>query len=253
MTRRPPNDERQLLPLSGSDRYHLRSAAVQWRRDPALVNEGPPWVLAHPPTDYEKEDEVAAAVFADERVIAAVFAVHPIAPLERGRREPWLIRGLLRANDAGPLTLDRVTVEHLERLAVEVTGTVLRGVPLARIRDIARSRVTTAASVREAAGDYFGPEDVEWARKAAREASKLPLRRGRTGYPREHYRRIALRAGELADERRDVVVALAEEEQRSYDAIKRQLVRAREFGFLPPTTQGRADFTPGPNLYRKDD
>lgn len=153
-----------------------------------------------------------------------------------------------------------------ERLLVpvdaEVTGTVLRRLPLARIRDIARRDIGTSAAVVALLGviDYVTPEEIEWAQVAAREAAKVPLRRGRKGYPRDHYRRVALRAVALADTRRDVVEALREEEAKrlgryvAHDTVKRQLARARhEFGFLAPTTKGRANFTPGPNLYRKEE
>ncbi len=204
-------------------------------------------------------------MFADGTVMAAVFAVHPIAPSKHARPEPWLIRAVLRATKRGPVVLDRVAVEHLDRGDVEVTGMVLRGVPLARIRDLARTRLGTAADVVQMIADEplswsVTLEEVEWARRAAREAAKLPLRRGRKGYPPDPYRGVALRAIELAKaSRRDVVEALREEEAKrlgkyvAYDTIKRQVERARkDFGFLAPTTRGRANFTPGPNLYRKE-
>lgn len=261
---RTPSEQRPVPALPSSKRDELRWAAAVWRRcGPEAVSEPPPWVLVKR-LDAERDDEPTAAVFADGAVIAAVFAVHLIAPSKHARPEPWLIRAVLRATKRGPVILARVAVEHLTKGDAEVTGMVLRGVPLARIRDLAQARLGMAAYVVQMIADEPGwhvtPEEVEWARRAAREAAKLPLRRGRKGYPPDHYRGVALRAIELANaERRDVIEALREEEAKrlgkyvAYDTIKRQVERARkDFGFLAPTTRGRANFQPGPNLYRKE-
>jgi hypothetical protein len=102
-------------------------------------------------------------------------------------------------------------------------------------------------------------EDVEHTKKLAAAAAQRPLNRGRHGYPDDHYRRIALRYLKLVEERRDVLVALAQEESEGLgrdvprETVRDWVRRATELGFLLPGTPGRASKRPGPNLYRKDD
>jgi hypothetical protein len=75
-------------------------------------------------------------------------------------------------------------------------------------------------------------------------ASRRPL-------AHDHYRRIALRYLEILEERRDVLVALAQEESVPRETIRDWVRKATELGFLGPGTPGRAEQRPGPNLYPK--
>jgi hypothetical protein len=54
---------------------------------------------------------------------------------------------------------------------------------------------------------------------------------------------------------RNVTSTLAQEEGRQPQTVRDWIgaARAEERGFLAPTKQGRTDFRPGPNLYRKGD
>jgi hypothetical protein len=197
----------------------------------------PPWVIAR---RFEDEDDPAA--------VAAVEALHPVSD------EPWLVRGVLRSADQGPLALSWVSVEHLLDPGVEVTNQVLRRLPLATIRDRANAwlRHHEVGLGALAIVSPVTPAELRWARRAATEAAKAPLRRGRQGYPVDHYRGIALRAVEIFEAgRRDVVSALADERGKPYQTVRDWVRRSRELGFLKPVSQGRTDFRPGPNLYPK--
>jgi hypothetical protein len=181
-----------------------------------------------------------------------------IKPTDRAPREkPWLISGVLCRSDKGPPILGELGVEPAAEGAVEVTGTVLRGVPVALIRDRALGQLPTLAIGYEAMAGVGGwnvsAEDVKRAKRAAAAAAKQPLNRGRRGYPHDHYRRIALRYLERLEERRDVLVALAQEESVPRETIRDWVRKATELGFLARGTPGRAEKRPGPNLYPKGD
>jgi hypothetical protein len=227
-----------LPPLTDHERSYLRGL---WKAHSEKRGKlTPPWIVARQFIDPE-----------DEKVIAAVFAVQPVA------EEPWLIRGVLRTSEGAP-TLARVSVEHFADPAVEVTSAVLHRIPAATIRDGARAWLRPQAmhaDVFEKTGWNVTAAQKRWARRVSAEARKKPLTRGRKGYPREHYQRIALRAVELfADGHRDVLAQLAAEERKPYSTVRDWIYRARSpaLRFLEPTKQGRADFRPGPNLYRRD-
>jgi hypothetical protein len=202
----------------------------------------PPWVY---PVRFEDPD--------DEAVVAGIIAVHLIAPNAVSEPQPWLIRGVLRAQDAGPLQLARVAVEHFLDPSAEVTSTVIRGVPTARLRDFANSYLAVAPGVLAEEGV---PSDAErrWATRVTRAAAKRPLRRGRGGYSVDHYRRIALLALEIHDKgHHDVVKELAAREDRPYQTVRDWVRRARELGFLKPAQRGRSQWVAGPKLYRKEE
>lgn len=174
--------------------------------------------------------------------------------------EPWLIQGVLRSDPAGPPIVARLRAENFPVADVEVTGTVLRSLPIARIRDKALAWLIPLAVGRQALADASGwaitPDDVERARETAAQAERP--QRGRRGHPPEHYRRIAFRYLELLkDGQRKVLVALADEEsERLGRTIPRETVRdwvrkATRLGFLAPGKRGRAEARPGPNLYKK--
>lgn len=229
------NDKRPLPPVTAAQRTYLHRL---WRASRSGRGKlQPPWGLGVPFRDPD-----------DPQVIAGVVAVHPVFD------EPWLVRGLLRTSDAAP-ALTRVSIEHLTDPGREVTGAVVQRLPLARIRDTARAWLEPQELIADvlAARWPISPEQKRWARRVTAEASK-PLRRGRGGYPPEHYMRIAIRAVKLfEDGRRDVLARLSQEENKPYQTVRDWISRARSLGFLEPTKQGRSDFRPGPNLNRKED
>lgn len=216
----------------------LRLAAQGESMDPQ------PWVFAEPFEDP-----------GDDAVRAAVFAVQ----LDNG--EPWLLRGVLRLVEGGPPILSRVSVEHFGSAGVEVTSTAVR-FPLARVRGQALGRLREKRKFLEIfrdAGWEVSPEEEKWAREIEQEAEKLVLSRGPQGYPRNFYRRLAIRHVELVKSgRRDVLKALADEEsERLKRRVPRETIRdwirkATELEFLAPGNQGVAEARPGPNLYRKE-
>lgn len=180
----------------------------------------PPWVVTPP----------------GEKTVLGVYLA---APSPTSTEEPWLVHGVLRELD-GALALTRVTVEHAVEPTIEVTGHVMRRLPLATIRDQAMVWRQSRKIGGPVIASVFGPK-------------KVALKRGRHGYPDEHYERIAWRAIELAGEgRRDVIRALAKEEKRPYHTVRDWITKARERELLAPVKQGRTDFRPGPNLKRKE-
>ncbi len=108
-----------------------------------------------------------------------------------------------------------------------------------------RRYVSTAARELEPYGV------VGWNLSRLRQAaSATPLKRGRAGYPAEHYRRIArayltLVQGESS---KHAMQRLAEAENRPVETVRTWVARARRDGFLSRTRQGLAGAEPGPNL-----
>lgn len=185
------------------------------------------------------------------------------APARGAKPEPWQIEGVLFRNPKGPPIVGDLTVRHfpLDKKAarVEVTGTVLRALPLGTIRDKARAGLEGIWQARDTLRDlgYIDTsESVERAREAAQEAKKR--RPGRPGHPDEYYRRIAARYLQLAKVRGDVLVALADEEselqgrQIPRETIRDWVRKATERGYLAPGKPGRAEVRPGPKLKRKE-
>lgn len=199
----------------------------------------PPWVVAEP-------DETGAMFV----------GVYP-APLSPGGEEqPWLVRGFLA--DAGEsLVLAQLGVEHGGDETVELSAYAFRRLPVAAVRDRAlewlRSKHRSVTRLKERYP--YTDEEVEWARQAAAKAKGRPQKRGRRGYDVDHYRRIAIRAVDLhASRRRDVLRTLAKEEKRPYQTVRDWIHKARhELEFLEPVKQGRTEFLPGTNLYKKGD
>jgi hypothetical protein len=238
-------ERRPVPPLEPRERTYLEGLLRARERGRGKLP--PPWVIAGRFDDRDDPD-----------VLASVVAVHPIAPTANGVEEPWLIRGVLRRADDGPPTLTRLSVEHLHDPGAEVTGYMLDRIPVGRIRDAARAwlraKEPTVSALLEGGFDVQ-PADQAWARRVAREATRRPPNRGPKGLPPDFYRGVALRAIELFDQgRRDVVDAIASERRKPYQTVRDWIRRCRspELGFLAPTSQGRVDFRPGPNLYRKE-
>jgi hypothetical protein len=193
-----------------------------------------------------------------EAVIGYVSAIEWISASSRSESQPWLVRGVLHKAGRRPI-LRSLVVEHFTNPDAEVSGWVLRGIPVAQIRDEALRWAVNRGDYIEVlgAGWAVSGEDMARARRIADEAAETPLARGPKGYGAEHYRRIAFRYLELLREgRRDVLVALAEEEsERLGREVRRETVRdwvkkATRLGFLAPGTPGRAEERVGPNLGR---
>lgn len=169
------------------------------------------------------------------------------------QEKPWLIEGCLHSNPKGPPLVSRLSIEHFPEADVEVTGTVLR-LPLATIRDRANAQLAPRALglkvLAEGGGWGVTREDVERAEEAAKQ-SKKP-KRGRRAKPREHYERIALRYLALLETRRDVLVALSDEEGVPRETVRDWVRKATKLGLLAPGKPGRAEKRPGPNLSRKE-
>ena len=189
---------------------------------------------------------------ADPSALAEFAAGVLIAPTPGSSPEPWQVRGLLYRDPKGPPIVGNVTVEHFpigrKTARMEVTGTVLRGVNLGEIRSHAVAGLEGVLIARE----LFRVEAqrMEPARRVVSEARKR--KRGRPGFPDEHFERIALRYLELLHEgRRDVLVALAQEENRPRETVRDWVRKATERGYLAPGKPGRAEARPGPKLKRK--
>jgi hypothetical protein len=210
-----------------------------------------PFVMARP-VDDPHGDELAE--FRAGALVAPARGAEPLA---------WRIDGLLhRASVTGPI-VGSVTVRHFplddQTARAEVTGTVLRGLPLATIRERALRGLEGIRQARDAmaeTGWSINPASVERARDAADEARKP--RPGRPGLPDEHFARIAGRYIDLVESGlSNVLVALAEEEsQRAGRTIPRETIRdwvrkATERGYLAPGKPGKAEARPGPKLKRK--
>jgi hypothetical protein len=141
-------------------------------------------------------------------------------------------------------------------------GRVLRGLPLGRWLAEAHSRLADEETLA-ATGSGYDPmleemgysgasqDRKEWARRVAEEARSVTLRRGRRGYPDDHYRRIALAYLDLQRQgvTQGIQQRLAEQEQRQWQTIRDWVHIATKKGFLTPGSRGRAGRMPGPNLY----
>jgi hypothetical protein len=236
---------------------HERKALERWRRGyerGAKDAPPPPWVHT------DEADEADA--------LASFVALAPARRSRSGEAEWWLVRGVLRRSAEGPPLLTRVSVEHWKDPEAEVTGIAMRDLNFGAIRESACASLAfqpVIFKIGEKVAQQGGYNvfrlagwNEQWAQAAAAEAER-PLRRGRKGYPKEHYHRIALRYLDLIGSgRRDVLKALAaEEEKRLGRAVPRETVRdwvrkATELGFLAPGKQGRASARPGPNLKPKE-
>jgi hypothetical protein len=246
-----PHEARPLPALLHHERRELMRRRRAHERG-APESEAPPWVLA----DEADEDDALAS-----------FVALTLAKRSRsGEHEPWLVRGVLRRSAEGPPMLSRASVEHFDNPEVEVTSTAMRDINFGTIRERACGALALKQDVFDAVTKTEGLAadelaalvgwNEQWIRDVAAEAQRVPLRRGRPGYPEEHYRWIALRYLALIKEgRRDVLKALAAEEGRRLSReVPRETVRdwvrkATELKFLAPGKQGRASARPGPDLY----
>jgi hypothetical protein len=192
--------------------------------------------------------------YQDSNVVGVVYALR-WAPANKGAKpEPWLIRGLLHSTD-GPIVLSALVIEHRDDPTREVTGTLLRGIDLAAIRDEALRWAAGRQGYIDAIarGGYLSDEEVERVHKIAKE-SKHERPRGRRGYPTEHYKWIAhrylalVKAGHTAN----VLKVLAEQERVPRETVRDWVRKATKLGYLEPGQRGKVRTRPGPNLRKED-
>jgi hypothetical protein len=171
------------------------------------------------------------------------------------QEEPWLIRGTL-ARDAvtGLVNVGQLTVEPLGH-GSEVTGTVLRKVKVAKIRDSAlrHLRFIGFDPVVHFSADSRPLRvypDVDKPRYAALIAEPSRKRRGRPGLPESRYREVALAYLELYNSglRRGIHGELMRRYSAPYQTVRDWVARARKLGYLTPGQPGRAGAEPGPRL-----
>lgn len=187
-------------------------------------------------------------------------AGHWLKPTDRAPREkPWLISGVLRRSKQRSWIVSELSIEPGKDNGGEVTGTLLRGINVANIREQVLGKLPAIALAREVMPE-FSEEAAARVRSAADEAGRQSLNRGRGGYPLDHYRRIAFRYLELlgAGHRKVLVELAAEESERLGRQVPRETIRdwvrkATRLGFLAPGKPGRAEPRPGRNLYRKEE
>lgn len=236
-------ERKSLPPLQADDRRGFESDVYSYRAgreeiagrvlEPAFT---PPWILVER--------------FGGSRE-AGVVAVTMLPPAKGADEEPWLIRGVLRLE--GPPVLSFVAVEHFPDGELEPTGYVLRSLRLPEIRNRAAGLLRSFPAVLEGKkilGYVPASREEAWARRIA---GGPPLKRGRKGYPDEHYERIAHRYLELAETRRDVIKRLAEEEKRPYHTVRGWIARCVQKKLLAPAKkQGAAGYRPGPDLDRRE-
>jgi len=174
------------------------------------------------------------------------------------------VDGELVVSSGGTAAIRSLTVKpYNPREDFEITSTMLRQVRVAEIRRRALRAIFERRDDFEAA-QRFGwplPDETETrALEEAVEAAELPEKRpGRTGYPADHYRRIALAYLSLLEQGygRGVLKLLAEaESKRLGRKVPRETVRdwvrgARKRGFLTGGRQGRAGAQAGPKLYER--
>ena len=193
----------------------------------------PPWVIGRAYSDP-----------ADPAVFGAVVA------LDLGDdREPWLIRGVLRQSKDGTTTLSRLAVQHRWDPEREVTGRVMRAIPLGAIRDAALSHLKRRASAQ------MMLNEVGALSKSTADATRSAAGRGFL-LDDAFYRHIAGRLLDLPSEghSRDPLRALcAEESMRlgseiKYERMKQWIRNATDRKYLEPGKPGVRLRRAGPRL-----
>lgn len=185
---------------------------------------------------------------------------------DTGELAGWQVEGVLVANDER-LTFHELLVRPRNRddgaPGAGVTTSVLRAVPLGGLLSAARAALMEGprqvASWEEAMGQPFATLKAQ-AEQAAAAVQGTDLKRGRKGFPDDHYRWVALKYLDLQDQgwSKGILEELAEAAgphlKREYPVARATardwVATARARGFLTKATQGRAGADPGPNLYK---
>src|SRR6266536_1515075 len=180
MAKSTPYEQPFEEPFAQSFRHHARRALRNGRTPGgAAVKSGAIIEVKAKTADDRGSGELA-------RFLAGVL----IAPSPGEALRAWRVEGLLCRDPNGPPLVCALEVRHFplskREPRSEVTGTILRGVPLGRIREKAFEGLAGALEAYRtmAASDLFphvAAEDVDPAERAASEARKP--RRGRRGLP----------------------------------------------------------------------
>ncbi len=227
----------------GSVRSPLPPLTEDERRDFRLVVDETPLRLLRRTTPY-----VRAEAFSD-RQDPAVFA--RFAALYLLDDTPWLVHGVLAADESGAPVVRRFAIEAERPGGPEVTSTVLHRIRVALVRDRALELIRDQPrmlGIASRAGFPVQPEDETHAAAIAERAG-APKRGRPPLHPPSHYARIAQAAIALyLTRRRGIRAELAKQEGVDEATIRDWLRRARELGYLAKAQPGSADFRPGPNL-----
>lgn len=231
---------------------------MAWARGSSRPEDDPDFPVGDTKTT---ERRVLARPYVDT-TDAAIFAV--VIAGQRVNDEPWLVRATLRRRDTGAPLMQRITVEHLTDPSREVTGTIIREIPFATIRDEAlkmlRQSAWSKARLADASASLaplFTQDVVDQARAAAVEAAKgKPSLQ--PSYTTEHYRHIAIQRLLLNGTHRSGILAelCKRESDRLGEPIERERMRgwlaaATRMGYLLPGKRGARDRAPGPNIELK--
>jgi hypothetical protein len=176
----------------------------------------------------------------------ALFAFAEAEPRARpGLYGGWFVSGYLSRNGEDRAIVTDLTIEPAENATAEITSPVLRSLRVAEIRAKALNLL-----------DRPDPELEQRARAAAAAAAATPLQRGASGYPADHFRRVAFDYLDLFQAQgmtRGILDELAERYQRPRATVRDWINRARELGFLTKGRRGGAGAEAGPNLYTTED
>jgi hypothetical protein len=226
------------------------------------------WFKAHlselPRMSKREREGTFPVVFANPIGDATGDVFGSFAALDLIDGEPWLVKGDLASVDGVALTQALTIWRWRGGSGSEVTGTVLRSVRVALIRDRALQGLRRADVAVDSYRTLLGlsaldERERELIRRAAASARREGLKRGRTGYPDDHYRGVALRYLELVDEGygrqpgKGIRSRLARDYDRPPETVRDWIRRARELGFLEGGGPGRLDVRPGPNLRPREE
>ena len=172
----------------------------------------------------------------------------------------------------GVLGLVRGRHRHQWRHRDDRVGETLRDVEVSKMTTAARALLAHAVrdlvlpegaepppgwyAIFAGRGGSVRPEDIERARRHARAAGRRPLKRGRAGYPDDHYRAVAFGYLDLLGKgvTRGILPALAERESKrlgrhvAVETVRTWVNIARKREFLTGGENGKAGAMAGPRL-----
>jgi hypothetical protein len=125
----------------------------------------------------------------------------------------------------------------------QVDGKLLRSMPFGRM--LADSRLQLLERLRHRVDDSRWPQAwrdalAEWRQRVQPELDAVERgRRGGRDLGDDHYRHVAQVYAQAVQAGRPPTVAVAEQFQVEKSSAAKKVARARERGFLPPTTRGR--------------
>lgn len=155
------------------------------------------------------------------------FAAIPAAEEERS----WRVFGDVYRTEHG-LKVTRIEVDTDPDSPVEITGTLMRQIPIGTFLDYVRSRLSATLELPE------------------RSPSEAPVPAGRTALTDDFLRDVALSyLRETAPgQPRGATRRLAEAYGRPQETIRMWISRSRKAGWLGPSAKGRAGAEPGPRF-----